>query len=181
MLQQQGATLVVAVEANPRAYLKCLLVKQMMKLDRVDFLFGDFNAYLPIHSLCFDACIASGVLYHMKDPIQLLALIAQKCRALFLWTHYYDIEICSQMTLKSKFSKPYSKEVAGFNHTLYPFRYGASRFWSTFIGGSANSSCWLSRQDILAGLCHFGFTDISINFEELNSPYGPSFALTAKK
>lgn len=181
MLQQAGASSVVAIEANPHAYLKCLLVKQMMKLERVEFLFGDFNAYLRAQAPCFDACIASGVLYHMKNPVQLLALIAQKCQALFLWTHYYDANICNQMPLKSKFLKPYSFEVEGFKHTLYPFRYGASRVWSTFIGGPATTSCWLSRQEILDGLRHFGFSDMSIHFEDLNSPHGPCFSLVAKK
>lgn len=180
MMQKYGAASIVAIEANPRAYLKCLLVKQIMKLERVDFLFGDFNEYLHSCSENFDVCIASGVLYHMKNPIALLALIAQKCRELFLWTQYYDDALCSAPALQSKFSAPYEKEFEGFKHTLYPFKYGASRSWSTFIGGPAKTSCWLSRQDILGGLCHFGFTEIDIR-EEQHSSHGPCFSLIAKK
>lgn len=177
MMQKAGAASIIAIEANPRAYLKCLLVQQIMKLDKVNFLFGDFNAYLHATSEKFDLCIASGVLYHMKNPIELLALIAQKCQELYLWTQYYDSKICK----KSKFSAPYQVEVQGFKHTLYPFNYGASRFWSTFIGGPAKTSCWLSRQDILDALSHFGFSDIQINFEEVNPLHGPCFSLVAKK
>jgi hypothetical protein len=181
MLQKQGAAAVVAVEANPSAYLRCLLVKQMMKLDRVDFLFGDFNEYLREDLSHFDVCIASGVLYHMKNPIELLALIAQKCSSLFLWTQYYDPLICKKLKLRSKFLKPSIVECQGFKHTIIPFQYGASRFWSTFIGGPARTSCWLSRQDILDGLRYFGFSDIQIHFEELDAPHGPCFSLVARK
>lgn len=181
VLQKHGAASIVAIEANPRAYLRCLIVKQMLKLDRVDFLFGDFNEYLRGDLQEFDICIASGVLYHMQNPIELLALMTQKCRELYLWTHYYDKEICNQLILKSKFLAPISKEVRGFKHSLYPFKYGASRSWSTFIGGPARTSSWLTRQDILNGLHHFGFTDLHINFEELESPHGPCFSLIAKR
>jgi len=181
MMQQAGAASVVAIEANPRAYLKCLLVKEMMQLDRVNFLFGDFNAYLRSSSNLFDVCIASGVLYHMKNPVELLSLIGEKCQEVYLWTQYYDEKICKDLSLQSKFATPYEFEVKGFKHTLHPFKYGASRFWSTFIGGPARTSCWLSRRDILGALAHFGFTNIQVNFEEVSPLHGPSLALVAKK
>lgn len=182
MMQKNGATSILAIEANPRAYLKCLLVKELLKLDRVEFLFGDFNAYLRGASRSFDLCVASGVLYHMQNPVELLSLIAQHCREIYLWTQYYDEKICGDGgILQSKFMTPYKKEVNGFKHTLYPFKYGASRFWSTFIGGPARTSCWLSRQDILGALSHFGFTEIQINFDEVNSLHGPCFSVVAKK
>jgi hypothetical protein len=126
-------------------------------------------------------CIASGVLYHLKNPVELIALLAQKCQALFLWTQYYDAQICRTFPFKSKFLAPYTSEVQGFKHTLYPFKYGASRFWSTFIGGPARTSCWLSRQEILDGLHYFGFHQIQIHFDDLNSTHGPCFSLVAKK
>ena len=180
MLQRQGVASVVAIEANPRAFLKCLLVKQMMALERVNFLFGDFNAYLHASSETFDLCVASGVLYHMQDPVGLLAAIAQKSQELFLWTQYYDANMCVDR-LQAKFLAPFQCDVQGFKHTLYPFRYGASRFWSTFIGGPAKTSCWLTRQTILDALSYFGFKDIRVGFEEMHPTHGPCFALVAKK
>jgi hypothetical protein len=181
MLQKHGAFSVTAIEANPRAYLKCLMVKELMRIDKVEFLFGDFNEYLRTCPKSFDVCFASGVLYHMKNPIELLALIAERCSELFLWTHYYDPEICQNWILRSKFSAPYLNEVKGYKHTLYPYKYGHARSWSKFIGGPAKTSSWLSRKDILGALCHFGFSEIHVDFEELNSPHGPSFALVAKR
>ena len=46
MMQKGGASKVISVEANNRAFLKCLIVKQIFYLKKVDFLFGDFNKYL---------------------------------------------------------------------------------------------------------------------------------------
>lgn len=181
MLEKEGVASNIAIEANPRAYLKCLLVKELFQLKKSDFLFGDFNQYLNKSPQTFDLCVASGVLYHMKNPVELLKLIAGKSDELFLWTQYYDPKICSHPVFKSKFFPPVKHEVDGFKHILYPFKYGASRFWSTFIGGPAKTSSWLARQDILDALHYFGFTDIQVGFEEINPTHGPCFALVAKK
>lgn len=181
MVERSGADSVIAVEGNPRAFLRCMIVKEMMKLAKVHFLFGDFNEYLKSTSEHFDFCIASGVLYHMKEPVELLKLISEHAQELFLWTQYYDESICSKGGLKKKFLAPYSRETAGFRHTLHPFKYGASRLWSTFIGGPARTSCWLSRQEILDALHHFGFISIEVACEETSHPHGPSFALIARK
>ena len=42
MLQRAGAASVVAIEGNRRAYLKCLVVKELLALQRARFLCGDF-------------------------------------------------------------------------------------------------------------------------------------------
>jgi len=181
MLQQHGASSVTAVEANPRAFMKCLIVKEIMKLSGVQFLFGDFNEFLRSHQGSFDVCFASGVLYHMKDPIALLSMISEKCSQLFLWTHYFDEKICRKGVLKAKFGEPVCTESHGLRYTVYPFNYGSSRMLNTFIGGPEQSSSWLARDDILKGLNHFGFTKIETNFEGVDEVHGPYFSLTANK
>lgn len=72
MLEKMGARSIVAVEANSRAYLKCLIVKELFELKRAKFLLGDFVAYLKNNTRHFDLCLASGVLYHMQNPAELL-------------------------------------------------------------------------------------------------------------
>lgn len=181
MLQKQGASSVVAIEASPRAFLKCLVVKQTFQLNHVDFLCGDFMEYLRLTNNTFDLCVASGVLYHMQNPVELIALAAKRCSQLFLWTHYYDPTICSQFLLKPRFQGQSKAEYKGFKHTLNPYRYGSARSWSTFIGGPASTSNWLSREDILACCKYFGFNEIHINFESSDHAHGPSFAFTASK
>jgi len=182
MLQKHGASSVISIEANPRAFLKCLIVKQLLHLDRVEFLCGDFMSYLRKTPKHFDVGIASGVLYHMQSPVELIALLAEKCSQLFLWTHYYDPEICQMNpVLRSRFQDHLKHEDRGFKHTLHIYRYGAVRSANIFCGGPAATARWLSREDILACCKHFGFTDIHIGHENPQHPNGPCFTLAANK
>ena len=64
MLDRAGAASVTAVEANTRAYMKCLIVKELLGLKVSKFLLGDLNAYMEETTERFDLCVASGVLYH---------------------------------------------------------------------------------------------------------------------
>jgi hypothetical protein len=54
---------------------------------------GDFGRYLEQCDEKFDVLIASGVLYHMSEPVRLLENAAKVTNHIGLWTHYYDPEI----------------------------------------------------------------------------------------
>lgn len=180
MIERLGAAAIVSIEANTRAYLKCLIVKELLELKRARFLCGDFVEHLRINKIKFDVCIASGVLYHMRNPVELIALAAKASDQLFIWTHYYDHAIISSNPkLVSKLSNGVVANYAGFRHTLYLQQYKTALDWTGFCGGSELSSNWMSRDDILACLEHFGLNDIRVNFEQLDHPNGPSFALVA--
>lgn len=182
MLQNHGAASVTSIEANPRAFLKCLIIKQMLKLERVEFLCGDFMEYLRANHKSFDLCLASGVLYHMSSPIELISLIAKSASKMVLWTHYYDPEICMKSAfLKKRFSKTTTDTFQSFEHTLYQYSYGSARTWNKFCGGPEAITRWLSRQDILDACRHFGFTDVQIAHENRDNPNGPSFTIVARK
>ena len=73
---------VVAVESNTRAYLKCLVVKELLDLQRCHFLLGDFVPYLQETPERFELLLASGVLYHSPDPLAMLALLGEPLFAL---------------------------------------------------------------------------------------------------
>ncbi|CUI15686.1 hypothetical protein PNK_0047 [Candidatus Protochlamydia naegleriophila] len=181
MLQKQGAASITAVEANPRAYMKCLIAKEVLDLNRVKFLCGDFMEYLRHSSQSFDICFASGVLYHMQNPVELLDLISRRASKVFLWTHYFDAKLCNQNTyLKPRFSAVEEANYKGFRYQNHVYTY-KSRSWKVFCGGPGGTSHWLKRQAILDACKHVGFTDIQINYEELNHCHGPCFALTASK
>src|SRR5512136_1168112 len=90
LLERLGASSIVAVEGNARAYLKCLTIKELLGLHKVRFLFGDFVEYLRASPGGFDLGVASGVLYHVENPVELIALLGRACEQLFIWTHYYD-------------------------------------------------------------------------------------------
>ena len=85
---------VVAIESQAKAYLKCLVVKELLGLDRASFLLGDFVEYLRSCGERYDVCFASGVLYHLRNPVEAIALAARAAGRLLLWTHYYDEEVC---------------------------------------------------------------------------------------
>jgi hypothetical protein len=178
MLQHAKAASVVAVEANTRAYLKCLIVKEVLGLDRVHFLCGDFVEYLRLGPRKFDVCFASGVLYHMTDPIELIGLLSRTADRLYLWTHYFDRQ---QMTpdLARRFAEGQQAEREGFAHTLYRQQYGDSLTWQGFCGGAKRFSNWMSKDDILGALRHFGYTQLEVAFPAPDHPYGPNCSVVA--
>ena len=177
MMERYGAASIVAIEANARAYLKCLVVKELLDLKRTTFLCGDFIKFLRQNSLQFDICVASGVLYHMQNPIELLELISKVSDRVLIWTHYFD----SNLLEDARFTAHTEAEQAGFKHTLHRHEYQNALGWSGFCGGSAPYCNWLSREDILQGLQRFGFSDIQIGFDDADHPNGPAFAIAATK
>jgi hypothetical protein len=180
MLQRNGAASVVAVEGNPRAYLKCLVVKEILGLDRVHYLYGDFIEYLRHPPQRFDVCVASGVLYHMIRPAELIALLSRVTDRVYLWTHFYD-RARMNADLAAKFAEGAPAEFEGFRHTLYRQHYGESAKQAGFCGGSAPFSHWMSSDDILGCLRHFGLGKIDVDYPAPDHPYGPNFAVAAAR
>lgn len=70
LLDRLGVAETVAVEANRRAFLRCLLVKELLGIPSAKSLCGDFMRFLLIaaeRGERWDACVAVGVLYHQCD------------------------------------------------------------------------------------------------------------------
>lgn len=182
MLEQLGAAHITAVEASTRAFLKCLTVKELTGLCRATFLCGDSVAYLRDTTERFDVGIASGILYHLVNPVELIALLAARCDRLFLWTAYYDeTRIRQRPKLAARFKGSHTATHAGFAHTLHHHRYRTALFQPGFSGGSAAHSHWLTRETILAACRHFGFTSLETAFDEPDHPNGPTFALVGTR
>ena len=83
MLQKAGALMVTAIEANVRALLKCLITKEITRLTACEFLCGDFIEYLRRTDTSYDAVLASGVLYHMTEPLELLHRLSTRSPAIY--------------------------------------------------------------------------------------------------
>jgi hypothetical protein len=180
MLETLGADTVIAVEASKRAYLKCLIIKEILNLSRCRFVLGDCVAFLLENRTAFDACLASGVLYHMRDPTELIYLISKTSKKIFLWTHFYDEKIIkSRRKLALKFAGAIKSRYNGFDHVLHKYVYGDARNWRGFCGGTGPYSYWMSREDILDCLRFFGYGDIRVAFDEPDHPNGPSFCVAA--
>ncbi len=183
MLDRAGAAQVTAIEANSRAYLKCLIVKELLGLQRVHFLCGDCVEYLRRPGPAFDVCVASGILYHMQNPAELIALLSARCRGeLLLWTHYYDRDLIeAHPVARTRFTGSETRTFGGFAHTLYRHEYQTDLDFLGFCGGSAPHSKWMSRDDVLGCLEFFGFRIAEIGFDEPQHVNGPALAIIASR
>ena len=182
-LHHIGAATITAVEGNSRAFLKCLIIKELFNLSRVKLLYGDFVKFLETTDDDFDIVFASGVLYHMSQPLKLLSLIKRHTNKCYIWTHYYDQGML-EVTLGDQFSRKFggriSIEFAGYRCDAYPQYYADALDLPEFAGGNAPSSFWLTRTDILGFLAHIGFTRIETNEEDPFHQNGPSFSIAAQ-
>ncbi|MEA2418300.1 MAG: hypothetical protein QOE60_506 [Thermoleophilaceae bacterium] len=182
MALQAGARQVVAVEGNVRHFMKCLVVKDLLNMEQADFRLGDFMAMLQQQAETYDLVLAQGVLYHLADPVELIALAAERASRLALWTQYYDAECIAAIEplFRRHFAKqPTAAVTRGFAHTHHRFDYGLGRRLVGFYGGNQPHANWLSRDDLLAAVEHFGWKDVKVGFDAPHGPRGPSLALTA--
>jgi hypothetical protein len=170
-LEGFGADEVVAIEANAEAYLKCLIVKEILELKKIRFLYGDFMEYLREDDTKWNIIFCCGVLYHMIDPIALIELISQRTDRVFVWTHYCASESQSTYTAVTK---------RGEQFKYYSHVY-AGRDSGTFWGGVQDKSFWMSRDDILRAFKMYGFVNVDVHHEEPNHQNGPSFSISLWK
>lgn len=182
MLERAGAS-VVAIEANTRAYLKCLVVKELLGLARSRFLLGDFGLYLRDTDDTFDLVLASGVLYHASDPLGLLERIARVAPAVAIWTHYFDPEVVeADPESRRRFTAPAERVTThGVEVTLHPRDYLESLAWSGFCGGPEHFARWMERDDLLAVLRALGYTDIEVQYDDRTNPNGACIMLLARR
>ncbi len=182
MLEKLGARQITAIEANTRAYLKCLCIKEIFNLTRASFKLGDFMTYLASCEDQFDLVLASGVLYHMAAPVSMLELVSKRARRIFIWTHYYDQQVINaRPDLRRKFGDPEIIEHDGQRYMSALQHYNKAIGWAGFCGGPKPTSRWLSRDSILEALQRYGFSKVTIGFDHPEHPKGPAFALCAEK
>lgn len=175
---------VTAVEANTRAYLKCLIAKELLGLTGCTFLLGDFVKYLEANQGAhYDLLLASGVLYHSTDPLGLLELMAGAADQIAIWTHYYDAgPVQSTPSIAQHFEQP-SRTVTFQDReiTLHPRYYLEALQWGGFCGGPESHAQWMEQDDLLAVLELLGYSDIRIGGDDPDHVNGPSILLYASR
>ncbi len=176
MAHAAGAARVVSVEANREAYLKCLVTKELLGLERWSPRCGDALAYLAATDETFDVCIACGLLYHLAEPVRLIELIARRADSAIVWTHVYDEH--AKALYGRKMGPAQEVEHAGFRHVVHRHRYGPSRRLAGFWGGTQPFSNWLTPESLLGALEHFGWSEVQTGFDEVH-PHGRALTLAA--
>ena len=173
-LEKFGAEL-TAIEAHPENFLKCLIVKNALNM-KASFLLGDFSDYLKETSKNYDLIFASGVFYHMEDPLDLLVQIAKKTDRIFAWTHYISEE---QSDSSGMHKNKYVDELE-FSCKYYHYEYDQTREDRSFAG-IAKFSSRLTKEDFIRALCAVGFSNYEIVKDEIDHPGGPAFSFIAEK
>ena len=174
---------VTAIEANPRAFLRCLITKNLLRMERSQFLLGNFLAYLAANPSRYDVVFASGVLYHMEDPVFLLESLSKITDRIFMWTHFYDdTTVRSNSTLRHRFD-PNKDEVRTFRHINYQTRFFCylDGQESTRHLGGLTTARWLYLEDILRILALLGFDRVETGLFEWVHAYGPNCCIAASR
>ncbi|HTR86444.1 MAG TPA: class I SAM-dependent methyltransferase [Reyranella sp.] len=183
MLHRQGPALIHAIEANKLAFMRCLIAKNLLQLDSAYFMLGDFEKWLEGTPEHYDLIIASGVLYHMADPVRLIELASQRSDSLYLWTHFFAEE---EMPKGDARRQAFSEEVAirpfkGLDIRLHKRGYHGAWRDKSFCGGIHDEHCWMEKDQILAVLKAAGYQDIRLAHESKANPNGPSISIFARR
>jgi hypothetical protein len=134
-LEQLGAASIVVIETNVDAFLKCLIVKELLGLKVAHFMFGDALEFLTNTEDRFDMVFCSGILYHMRDPVAVIKAICSITDKSFIYTHYYNDEFGNVEGARTK----RRVNVSGFEVDYYELEY-PDRENGAFLGGNAEVS-----------------------------------------
>lgn len=172
-LEQMGAESITCVESSVEAWLKCLVVKEVLGLTRSTFHLGDIIGFLEGNRRHFDLVYCSGVLYHMADPVELIRHIADAADSCFVWTHVYDPE---------RHPVPFAAEPVerlGIQVDYWTHHYGskAANYW----GGIDPTAAWLTREDLLRAFTASSLSNINFIEDQLDHPNGPAIMFTASR
>jgi SAM-dependent methyltransferase len=182
-MEKLGARSIDSVEGNRINFLKCLCLKEMYGL-RTRFFHGDILEALR-EAGSYDVVWASGVLYHMQDP---LAFLTEACRAgtyLFIWTNYFDRTRISDQQIVNFL--PEHDEVIDYNGrsiTLHARSYMLSDYGDLPLyweGAPKDIHYWMELDDIRAVLDMNGFDLIEEMVSEMIPPGLPCMQLAAVK
>ena len=164
---------ITSIEGNRQCWLKCLITKEITDLKRTRFLLGNFEEYLKHCEEQFDLGLAIGVLYHMKNPLELISLISSCCERIIIWTQLAGKK--QEEDWKTTSLSYENLEVQG-----YICDYGSVPEKDEFIGGVGKYSVWLKKDCLIKSLEHFGFKKITWGDQGTNQ-FGHQATLIAQK
>ena len=159
MMLAAGAAVVEAIEANTLNFTKTLLVKEIFGLSGLHLRLGEIESWLAAGDDRFDLIVASGVLYHFKDPLKALHDMARRTDKIFLWTHFTHEGFmpAGDLRLSAFTSERRQRTVEGFTCTYRTRSYDGAQASEAFCGGVSTESVWIDHAAILGALSHWGF------------------------
>ena len=183
MLHRHNPALIHAVEANKLAFMRCLITKELLGLSRAHFMLGDFQKWLECYPEQYDLIVASGVLYHMYNPVQLIDLMSKRSNALYIWTHYFSETAMPPGDLRRG---AFSGEVEtlafkGVDVRLHKRSYHGAWLEKKFCGGIYDEHCWMEKGQILAVLKALGYKDVRVAHDLSDTPSGPCISIFARR
>lgn len=180
LMSKAGAREIIAIEANARAYLKCLVAKEVMGIERANILLGDALPFLAAPPRRFDLGVACAFLNHFVDPLEVVEGLARCCDAVFIWNVVYHPSLFErQPELRPSFGPPVDAVRGEFKHRLFPMFYGDGIDYRQFWGGTKPSCCWMESDEILRALRHFGFANHRHSLED--NPFGKALSVVATR
>lgn len=153
-LEKLGAD-VLAIESNSDAYLKCLIAKEITGM-KARFMLGDVTAFLTETRERFDLIFASGILYHMRDPITVIENICRSTDRCYVWTHVYDEAAYSGLPIQRVFDQRRP------SMELWQVDYGPSTNLSKFWGGNGAYARWMRANDMTSLFELHGLTPFDV-------------------
>lgn len=157
-LEMVGAKHVTAIDANADGFLKACLLKNALSL-KSKFLLGDFLQYIQTPGLRYDLVYASGILYHLLDPVDFILRCGKVSDNLFLWTFYHNAEtIASHAYERQRFvdseKRYFKRETFIYHKRIYDPEFVAA---AKYQGGIESAAYWLSLDDLMRALSLAGF------------------------
>lgn len=164
---------ITAVEGNRQCWLRCLITKEITDLKRTRFLLGNFIDYLKENEGMYDLCLAFGVLYHMKNPFELIQLLSKASDRVIIWTQLVTSK--QQEDWQAIKLKDGEETVIGYIND-----YGMGVKLDNFIGGLGHYSVWITKDTLVDSLCNNGFSSVQVGMEGENK-FGNFVTITASK
>lgn len=157
-LEAHGVGSIVSVEANVDSFLRCLVLKNVLGL-QATYLLGDFISYLEAPSTAADLIYASGVLYHLRDPVSFLLRCAGVAKHIYLWTFHYDPSAIAANAYEVSCFDGVSKYRAHDVEFTYHQRFYTPdiRATATYAGGIHQHANWMTLEDIERALVLAGY------------------------
>lgn len=192
-LHNAGAK-VTSIEARRRNFLKCLVVKNLLDMSRVRYMLGDFIRYLEQPGPRFDLCMATGVLYHMPEPLRLIELLAERCDRIVIGTAYvapqiFDLESIPDSSGLPKVAWNFPDktgelfEYKGLTVRQYRqvYAFDPEIHWTHGAGGHEMHSQMLGVEDIMKAVDHFGFRTVGRIIDNPDGDRSPTVYFCAER